>query len=191
MRIKMFLLSKKNICILALLIFIILSTITIITVNKCNKNENTSPISKDSLTNEDNFILTINELSIRVPVIPEVESDDKDRYNEALQHGVVHMVGTALPGTNEGNIFIYGHSSAKDNPKYGKIFSDLDRLKFGDLVKLEYNGGEYEYIVEKKKFIEKYDLSVLEQSQQEQLTLMTCWPVGTDDRRLVVIAKRK
>lgn len=100
------------------------------------------------------------------------------------------MVGTAMPGEEKGNIFIYGHSSAYDNPQYGKIFATLNNLQKGDAVEIYYQDKNYQYEVSGKKVVEEDDLSVLEKTGKEQVTLMTCWPIGTSEKRLVVIAER-
>ncbi len=137
------------------------------------------------------FSLTIKKINVKTPIITGVDPSNKDGYNEALKSGVVHMDGTALPGKNSGNIFIFGHSSALEKGNYDKIFAKLNDLNNKDQILLSYLGKSYNYYVVDKKIVEKTDLSVLNQSTEERLTLMTCWPIGTDKQRLVVIAKRK
>jgi len=99
-------------------------------------------------------------------------------------------MGTALPGDGKGNIFLYGHSSAEEKSKYSKIFAKMDDLQFGDKIEIVYNKEQFQYTVFDKKIIEEDDFSVLKQTEDEQLTLMTCWPIGTVDRRIIVMAKR-
>ncbi|MBI2448602.1 class E sortase [Candidatus Microgenomates bacterium] len=111
--------------------------------------------------------------------------------NKLLLDGVVHYADTALPG-KRGNVFITGHSSfywwSKGN--YNSIFSILDKLVVGDIVYINYNGVRYTYRVEKTKVTLPTDLSVLSQGDENILTLMTCTPVGTNYRRLIVTAKQ-
>ena len=133
------------------------------------------------------FGLKISRLKISVPVVPDVDGANESVYDEALQEGVAHFRGTLYPGDG-GNIFIFGHSSALDNGKYGQVFANLNDLNKGDEVELSYNDKAFHYTVQNKKIVEATELSVLQNTPSEQLTLMTCWPVGTDQKRLVVIA---
>lgn len=137
---------------------------------------------------ENSFILSIPSIGVSAPVVQGVDPANKEVYNEALQTGVAHMTGTALPGDNKGNIFIYGHSSASEASQYDKIFANLNGLQVDDAVFVNYKNKIYNYIVIDKKIVEKDDLSVLNQTKNETITLMTCWPVGTTDQRLVVTA---
>ena len=158
-----------------------------------NNNKTSQPPTTDETKSENlgNYYINVPKLNITAPVIQGVDPTDKKKYDKALEDGVAQMVGTPLPGTGKGNTFIYGHSSADDKGPYSEIFARLDNLKFGDEIDLNLEKQEYKYWVFEKKFIEKTDLSVLEQTDDERLTLMTCWPIGTDDRRLIIVAKRK
>ncbi|MDD3086424.1 MAG: sortase, partial [Patescibacteria group bacterium] len=62
-------------------------------------------------------------------------------------------------------------------------------LEIDDEIKINFNQQEYKYKVSEKKIIPADDLSVLLPTEREILTLLTCWPVGTADKRLIVIAK--
>lgn len=135
------------------------------------------------------FYLSIDKLDVKAPIILGIDPTNLEQYNELLKDGVAHMTGSALPGKDSGNVFIYGHSSAKETSKYSQIFARLDELKLGDDIILHYNDIEYKYKVQNKKIIEESDLSVLNQQTEEQVTLMTCWPIGTDDQRLVIVAQ--
>lgn len=136
-----------------------------------------------------NFDLVISKLNIDVPVIQNVDGTNKNNYTKALQEGVAHYKGTALPGET-GNIFIFGHSSSLDlDSKYNEIFKNLNDLENGDAISIFYQDKNYQYQVFQKAIIEPDDLSVLDQDQDYILTLMTCWPIGTTDQRLVVRAK--
>lgn len=135
------------------------------------------------------FELSIPKIGVSVPVIPNVDGGKKSSYDTALTSGVAHFVGTALPNSGS-NIFIFGHSSSiMGTGKYDKVFAKLNNLVVGDEITILYNGNTYKYTVSSKNIIQPQDTSVLEPTMKEQLTLMTCWPIGTDQKRLVVIAK--
>jgi len=139
-----------------------------------------------------NFTLIIPKLKIKAPIIPRVDGNDKDTYFTALQNGVAHYKGTKLPGEG-GNIFIFGHSSyyKSDPGKYKTVFKSLNQLVKGDEIEVDLNDKSYFYLVSDKKFIEPTETSYLANTPSEQLTLMTCWPPGTYEERLIVIAKPK
>lgn len=135
------------------------------------------------------FELSIPKLGMSVNVVPNVDGGSDDIYNEALKSGVAHYKNTALPGSGS-NILIFGHSSGVWGAgSYTKIFSKLNNLVNGDEIVLKYNYKNYKYLVSNKKIIKATDLSPTEPTEREQLTLMTCWPIGTDSQRLTVIAK--
>lgn len=135
------------------------------------------------------FVLEITKLDIQAPVLTNVDPVDQEKYNAALKSGVVHMNGTAFPG-DKGNVFIYGHSSSEIKSPYDKIFMNLNDMETGDQIVVNYKDKIYTYGVREKKIVEKDDLSVTEQSEEKIITLMTCWPIGTVDKRLIIVANQ-
>ena len=138
----------------------------------------------------DDFSLTIDRIDVHVPIIEGVDPTNEIEYDQKLSNGVAHMIGSAVPGVG-GNIFIYGHSSADLPSPYAKIFANIDQLMPGDKIVVRYLNKDYNYLVTGQKVINSDDFSVLANAGHETLTLMTCWPVGTSDKRLVVFADRK
>ena len=65
---------------------------------------------KNSPKVEENFVLNIEKLKITAPIILNVNGNNKETYNKALEGGVAHLTDSALPG-KLGNTFIFGHSS--------------------------------------------------------------------------------
>ncbi|MFA6521729.1 MAG: class E sortase [Candidatus Gracilibacteria bacterium] len=116
----------------------------------------------------------------------ELESD----IQKSLRNGVVHYPGTALPGDN-GNTVITGHSSyyAWDAGRFKDVFALLHDVKIGDKVIVYFNQKKFIYEVNRIKVVFPKDVDVLAPSPQEQLTLITCTPIGTNLKRLVVTAK--
>lgn len=150
----------------------------------------TSPVAEiDPKIKE--FGLQIDKLGILVPVIRDVNGKDKEGYNRSLQEGVAHYKGTALPDKGE-NIFIFGHSSSDVIPgELGKIFAKINDLEKGDEIKVYFQDKEFLYSVSEKDIVKATDTSVLDKTGEEILTLMTCWPIGTKDKRLIIRATRK
>lgn len=136
-----------------------------------------------------NFQLEIPNLEISAPVMADVDGSDKPAYLAALQSGVAQYLGTKKPGQG-GNIFIFGHSSYYiwDKGKYKDIFKNLVKIQTGDEIDLWFQGKKYRYKVVSTKEISPKEVNILAPTAKEQVTLMTCTPVGTDLRRFVAIA---
>ncbi|MBI5413580.1 class E sortase [Candidatus Peregrinibacteria bacterium] len=109
---------------------------------------------------------------------------------KSLRNGVIHYPGTALPGDN-GNVVLTGHSSyyAWDAGRFKDVFALLHQVKNGDKIVVYFNQKKFIYEVFSIKVVLPKDVDVLAQTQGEQLTLITCTPVGTNLKRLVVSAK--
>lgn len=133
--------------------------------------------------------LVIPKIGVDAPIQWNIPEDD---IYSALEKGVVHYQGTAVP-TEIGNVFIFGHSSYYlwAPGSYKQIFALLDKLEAGDKIYVNYQNKVYGYEVTGKKVVEPEDLSVLAQPQDQKiLTLMTCVPIGTNLRRLIIEAKQ-
>ncbi|MBI4232195.1 sortase [Candidatus Peregrinibacteria bacterium] len=109
---------------------------------------------------------------------------------EALQDGVVHYPGTSLPGQT-GNVVITGHSSyfPWDPGRFKDVFALLHEVVIGDRIVVYYEQDKYLYEVNNIQIVMPSDIEVLKQTPADQLTLITCTPVGTNLKRLVVSAK--
>ncbi len=141
--------------------------------------------------------ITIQSIGInRIKVFPNVESSDEKIYNQFLKNGVAHFKGTPIPGDG-GNSFIYGHSAVEaffrrhqDYPE--TIFSRLEGIDIGQNIEIEKEGEIFKYIVRSKKIVDPDDFTVLQTNRdKENITLMTCWPLGIGTKRLIVTAERK
>jgi LPXTG-site transpeptidase (sortase) family protein len=114
-----------------------------------------------------------------------------DIFMDELEDGVVRYPGSAQPW-EFWNAFIFGHSSnfpwvAWD---YNDVFALLDRLEIGDEVVTYYGGQKYTYKIKQKEVINPNDVSVLKrETNKKEITLMTCWPIGTTYNRLLVIGE--
>lgn len=130
----------------------------------------------------------IPKIGIEAPVI-EISSPEDKYFAEALADGVVRYPNTSKPGEGS-NAFITGHSSnyrwAKGD--YNYVFSLLEKLEAGDEITVYYDREKYVYRVSEKKIVKPEDVSVLDPTEKPILSLMSCWPVGTALKRLVVIS---
>ncbi|MEK7673429.1 MAG: class E sortase [Patescibacteria group bacterium] len=108
----------------------------------------------------------------------------------ALKNGVVHYPGTSLPGQT-GNVVITGHSSyfPWDPGKFKDVFALLHQVVQGDKIIVYHNQDKYLYEVEEIKIVLPDNIDVLKQTTDDRITLITCTPVGTNLKRLIVVAK--
>lgn len=164
------------------------------TYNSATKTQ--KPIKVDTTYNKDMYI-TIDSIGIKgIRISPNVESIDENVYNKFLKSGVAHFKGTPIPGDG-GNSFIYGHSAVEsffrrhqDYPE--TIFSRLDGVDIGQDIEIEKDGKILKYIVRNKKIVDPDDFTVLQPIRdKENVTLMTCWPLGIGTQRLIVTAERR
>jgi len=115
----------------------------------------------------------------------------EDDIQDALQMGVVHYPGTAKPG-QAGNFFVTGHSSYYPwaPGKYKNVFARLHELEPGDEYWVYYGGDKHRYIVRSKKEVKPSNVTVLDQPVDRRVsTLMTCTPIGTTLRRLIITSE--
>ena len=135
--------------------------------------------------------IRISKIGIEAPVQFNAKTVDEQRFQELLQNGTVHYPTTAVPG-KPGNSVIFGHSSGRwwAPGDYKFIFTKLDQLEAGDKIFIDYDDQRYMYEVIEQKIILPTNLSVLDQNVNHQLTLLTCYPVGSNAKRLVVTAQQ-
>ena len=102
---------------------------------------------------------------------------------------VGHYENTANPG-EIGNIAMAGHISLPQTLE-SKVFKRLPELAFGDEVTV-YNasGEEFRYVVVQTRIVLPTEISVLNPTPDETLTLMTCVPDWIYSHRLIITAKR-
>lgn len=101
-----------------------------------------------------------------------------------LRRAAGHIPGTALPG-EPGNVGVAGHRDT--------LFRPLKDLKIGDEIQFSTLRGDFTYIVESLRIVEPDDLRVLASSDENVLTLVTCYPffyVGAAPRRFIVRARQ-
>lgn len=114
----------------------------------------------------------------------------ENEMQDALRNGVVHYPGTALPGQT-GNIAITGHSSyfPWDSGRFKDVFALLHQVVNGDRIVIYYEQDKYVYEVDEIDIVLPENLDILRQTPDDRLTLITCTPVGTNLKRLIVIAR--
>lgn len=146
---------------------------------------------------EDRIIIP--KIGKNVPIVrPSMDAlmkEDWKQFEEdiqtALHDGVVHYPGSARPG-QAGNFFVTGHSSYYpwDDGSYKDVFARLHELEPGDTYSVYYGGDRHTYRVTRKYEVKPSNVNVLDQPTDRRIaTLMTCTPIGTTLRRLIVEAE--
>ena len=134
--------------------------------------------------------LIISKLNLQTPIQRDVPIDNQSLYDDALLHGVA-LAGSSAPlEASTGNSFIFGHSSrfALQSTPYDAVFALLPKLQIGDEMQVVSNGQTAQYHVTLSQVISATEVQYLNSSSKRELTLVTCWPIGTNLKRWVVQA---
>ena len=136
----------------------------------------------------------IDKLNVGAPMVWSKEIDEQKQLAD-LEQGLSHFPESGSAGQN-GNMIISGHSSnyiwAKGD--YNHVFKDLNNLNSGDTITIktfQENGRVivYQYQVNDKFVTSPDDQKIFTDSTNSTLTLSTCWPLGTNLKRLIVKAE--
>jgi sortase A len=108
----------------------------------------------------------------------------KGEDESTLQRAVGFLPGTARPGEG-GNTGLAAHRDT--------FFRPLERIQVDDRIRLEVPPHTYEYRVDSLRIVEPSEVSVLDFTGTEELTLVTCYPfryIGPAPDRFIVKATR-
>jgi len=135
--------------------------------------------------------IEIPKISIVAPIVFP-NNANKSLIEDNLDLGVVYYPGSVYPG-QVGQIVILGHSAPPGWPKikHDWVFTDIDELILGDIILINLNNKQYTYIVRQKSIIQRgaeVQVSGLNLNNNN-LTLISCWPPGKNYQRIVVQAE--
>lgn len=119
--------------------------------------------------------LTIPVLKAKLPIFEGTASAQ-------LKKGVGHYQGSVLPGYKDNSV-LAGHRDS--------VFSQLGKLKLGQLVVVDTARGKFTYKISKFRIVESNDRTVIVPTKNAVLTLSTCYPfyfIGPAPKRFVVSA---
>jgi sortase A len=103
--------------------------------------------------------------------------------HKALRVGPGHLKQTPAPG-DLGNSVISAHRDT--------FFRHIYELAKGDEIQVRRNGRTYTFQVTGKKIVQPDDVSILNNTPDARLTLITCYPtyyIGPAPQRLIVFSK--
>lgn len=142
--------------------------------------------------------LLIPDLGIDAPVrsvgLSTIERDGQTYFQWQVPSGSeVGWHNTSAPLGQSGNTVLNGHNNI-----HGEVFRDLNELEIGSEVILYDAERPYHYAVVDKRLLQENDqplsvrlenAQVIERTEDERVTLISCWPYLTNSQRIVVIAK--
>lgn len=123
-------------------------------------------------------MLIIPDIDVRASIL-------EGSSSETLMSGIWHRPGTGTPDTG-GNTVLVGHRFLYTSGP--NTFYHLDKLRINDLIIVYWKGQRYTYIVDSSMVTSADAFEVEQSTAQPVLTLYTCTPLFTVDKRLVVRA---
>lgn len=138
--------------------------------------------------------LIIPKINVDTPVFYDIPTD-KASQDKAMENGVAHF---GIPGANShpgqiGNTVLSGHSSNDvfATGDYKFIFMQLEKLEVGDTIYANYEGKRYTYVITKKEVVLPSQVDqLIYETNKPVMTLITCTPLGTALKRLLVTAEQ-
>ena len=138
--------------------------------------------------------IIIPKINVDAPVNYDVSTEYNDQM-EAMRNGLAYF---GIPGANSkpgqvGNTPIAGHSSNDvfETGNYKFIFAQLEKMTEGDIIYANYQGTRYTYKVVKTEVVLPSEVSrLVYPTDKPLLTLITCTPLGTAQKRLLVTAEQ-
>ncbi|MCF7816144.1 MAG: sortase [Candidatus Pacebacteria bacterium] len=132
--------------------------------------------------------IIIDSLDKKVTIL-NPDTDSISALDEALLSGVVRHPDSA-DFNEKGTIFLLGHSSYLPvvNNKNFQAFNGIQKLKWGDTIRLRSSDTEYVYSVARVYEAKATDAEVKIERGVSSLILSTCNSFGTKDDRFIVEA---
>ncbi|MFA5157992.1 MAG: sortase [Patescibacteria group bacterium] len=161
-----------------------LSDIQKVAVNKSPK-QSTSTAESTGFDLRENWF-SYPELGIKAPIFWDVPISES---NTKMNFGLTHIENTSVPGSG-GEGLISGHSSHYwwQKGDYSEVFVNLPKAKIGDRFMINKNGLQV-YEIDKKYEVKTSQYLEFETEGPERMKLMTCVPIGTNLRRLIIEGK--
>ena len=160
-------LSKNKIIVISV-IFLLIIFISIFLILNAHKLpvyfQEEKDISEVQTTTNEDLLGTIT--IEKIDLIDAKTSEGTD--NKTLSEFIGHFEESGLIN---GNIAFCSHNRGYPN---GSYFARLNELENGDIILYKNITGEHKYIVNEVKEIKDTDVSVVENSAEDKITLITC-----------------
>ena len=159
-------------------------TISTVQIEDIDKIKENLPDYEDLLNLANNGIMGY----IEIPAIDIDLPIYHGTIGAAMEKGAGHMEGTSLP---VGGIGTHAVISAHSGMASAKLFTDLDKLKLGDIFIITVCNQKLAYEVDNIAVVEPTDIDLIRvDTQQDYVTLLTCTPYGVNTHRLLVRGHR-
>ncbi len=135
---------------------------------------NTSIITKEE---NNNWYLEIPKIKLKAPI-------EEGTTKEIMDQFIGHFEESK---TWIGNVCLAAHNRGYEN----NYFAEVKHLQLGDIIFYYYQGAQREYIVIKNDIIQDTDLTCLENTEENSLTLITCVENEPNYRRCVKATENK
>jgi len=146
--------------------------------------------------------IPVSEFAIQIPkilaiskIISNVSPFNQKEYLQVLKNDEIAQArGSSLPGQGKGaTTYLFAHSTQTglNMVRKNSVFYLLGELEKGDVVFIKYNGKVYTYRTYMKRIVNASEIQYLDYKDENKnvLILQTCWPIGTDWKRLLVFAE--
>ncbi len=124
-------------------------------------------------------MLSIPQIGVYAPIVEGVDA-------RAMEHGAWHRPGTGNP-LSGGNMVLVGHRFLYTSGP--KTFYHLDKVRVGETLTVYWSGQAYRYVVESVLVTLPNAVEIEQHTDAALLTIYTCTPLFTVDKRLVVRAR--
>lgn len=138
--------------------------------------------------------MIIPKINVDAPIVMNVGPTNAEQL-AAMSNGIAHVRypgASSVPG-QVGNTVFSAHSSSDwtDNGAYKFIFVQLERLAVDDVIYVNYESKRYSYKVYDLKVVTPQEIGALNYTGDKPIiTLITCTPLGTAEKRLLVFAEQ-
>ncbi|MEA1962969.1 MAG: sortase [Patescibacteria group bacterium] len=123
----------------------------------------------------------IKKIGVNAPIVESSSSE------YGLSRGAWHIPKTSSPDKG-GNTVITGHRF-KYLPPNNLTFYLFHKLEIGDIILVIWQEKDYFYRIKEIKIVHDTDLSILNPTKKSTLTMFTCHPIYSAEKRLVVIGE--
>jgi LPXTG-site transpeptidase (sortase) family protein len=155
-----------------------------------------TPTPIPMLEQKQEYSITIPKILAFADIAENVDPFNRDDYLKVLGDGLVAQAkDTSLPGLGAGHTtYLFAHSTAEglNMLRINSVFYLLGELNNNDIIFIDKNGINYTYKVYKQLVVDANQIQYLKytETDKEVLILQTCWPIGTNWKRLLVFAQR-
>ncbi len=181
---------KKKIIICSAVVLCIIAGLLIFVMNKVNSKL----VDLEDITTEKEYenVIYDNEEDVWDDSVLGILTIDKIDLNATVKEGTTsnillnyigHIEETSI---YDGNVGLASHNRGCDN----SYFARLNELEIGDIIKYKTKFYDRTYVVDSIKVIYETDWSMLQSTEENKLTMITCI-TGKKQQRLCVQATEK